>query len=118
MVHHVDVSSEVMSKDELETMNEGKSLTVEEVKGANVKADVECGRSVHVVDKVLMPAFSVPADIRSPQDILALSTDPTKPSGWAPEVLNGVAMLGFVMALYGENYGRLSRNSLERTLVR
>ena len=98
-------SSEVMSKDELETMNEGKSLTVEEVKGANVsKADVECGGvTVHVVDKVLTPAFSVPADIQSPQDILALSIDPAKPSGWAPEVLNGrVAMLGFVMALYGE----------------
>ena len=98
-------SAEVMSTDELETLNSGKVLTVKEVKEANVsKADVACGGvTVHVIDKVLTPAFSVPADVQSPQDILALSTDPSKPSGWAPEVLNGrVAMLGFVMALYGE----------------
>ena len=98
-------SEEVMSRDELETLSAGKVLTTREVREANVsKADVSCGGvTVHVVDEVLTPVFSVPADMQSPQDILALSTDPTKPSGWAPEVLNGrVAMLGFVVALYGE----------------
>ncbi|CAL6409295.1 unnamed protein product [Bathycoccus prasinos] len=98
-------SEEVMSREELETLSAGKVLTTREVREANVsKADVSCGGvTVHVVDEVLTPVFSVPADMQSPQDILALSTDPTKPSGWAPEVLNGrVAMLGFVVALYGE----------------
>lgn len=66
-----------------------------------VEADLAgaAGGVVHVVDKVLVPPFTLPSTVREPADVLAFE-------GWAPEVVNGrCAMLGFALAVYGEFAG-------------
>lgn len=105
--HHV-VSGSVRSGDlkngSVKTLS-GRSIVVDVSSGVKVdgvrvaEADKEAFGGnvvVHVVDEVVFPAFSINAKVQTPQEILAFE-------GWAPEVINGrVAMLGFVLALFGE----------------
>jgi uncharacterized surface protein with fasciclin (FAS1) repeats len=103
LAYHVvpgTVTSADLKNGEVATLNERFALDIEgtTVNGAKIsKADGSLGNlTVHEIDAVCFPPWSVPAKVLTPQQVLAFE-------GWAPEVINGrLAMLGFLTAVVQE----------------